>query len=149
MAASAVARRHSYEHHVPFRSAAYRGDWYGAVESHKPATILNCESQQIDIGQLLGDQYPLAREPFCIGQRDIVSPKPVVRSGSFFGEHFERMSNRHRLRIFRLRYDSHKSILGQWTRSPSRGSIGRPPLVRGTMMCVLRVQQGNQNVHIE
>ena len=48
-----------------------------------------------------------------------------------------------------VREHSHESVLGEWTRRPAVGAIVGEPVVGETVVHVVRIEEGDQDIDVE
>jgi hypothetical protein len=109
--------------------ATHGGNRNCLIQGREPPAVLDCERQQIDVGQLLWTKNTHAVEQRGVNNRDIIGPEDVVGYSQLPGESLEHDCNGHLLLVEPLRHDPDEAVLRQRTRRPTIDPIFSPPLL--------------------
>jgi len=120
------------------------------VESRQLPAMGAGQSQEISIGYLPRIQQARGVDALTIEKSEVVRPEFVAGKASQAGNHFgHRRRSSWRVRVPRMSDNPEHAVLGQRTGGPCLSAQCREPFMGPVVLNVRRINQGDQDIHIE
>jgi hypothetical protein len=120
------------------------------IESSQLALMRVSQRQQITVGDVRRVEKTRRVQVFAVQRRYIVRPEGMSGQFSKRSQQIGHSRGRAgRIRISRMADDAQNSVFCQRTRGPSLMSFRRKPGVRAVVQNVGRIDQGDQDVHVQ
>ena len=120
----------------------------GTIEGHQTAAMRGGQAEQVNVSELPVSSRQTEQPGIADG--DVVRPEHMTAAGRERSQ-----SPRDPLRTFGDRLicgilqDANYAVLGERTRRPAGGAMFREPLVGGVVMDVVRIEERDDDVHVE
>ena len=126
----------------------FRGD--ASIKSGELSFVRIGERQKINVGNVSGVQNTRGVHAFPVKQRYVVRPEAMPGQ---FSERNQQLGHDCRrtgtIRISRMSNNTQNPIFGHRASRPSLVPFCRKPAMRALMQHVSRIDQGDQNVHVQ
>jgi hypothetical protein len=119
------------------------------VERDETSFPRDCQTKQIDIGQMLWRGYVIEVENSGIGDRQVVRPKLMIRAGEIFGQKHPCLRRTYPRVRRNLCGNTNKSVLRQRAGRPSTREMPIAPMVSTLVVNMVGLKQCNQKIDIE
>ena len=120
-----------------------------AIERHQPPSPRNRERQEVDVGQLPGTMDARGIDGLRIEKAHFIGPELVVRVrcrlAQALGDHIHRKG----IGITGLRYHANEAVLCEGTARPAIARIRLEPASGRFMERVVRIEQRDEDVHVQ
>lgn len=129
--------------------AAHGGERNASIQCDEPAAILHGKREEIDVGNLTRAEQTASLECLRVDNRNIIGPENVPRPGDLRRQQRQRIRYAARTDVASARKHAQKSVLRQRTTGPAVGLIVSPPRERLAMMDMRRIEEREQDIHVE
>ena len=120
------------------------------VERGQSSLLMNCEPEQVAVGDLLVAEQARTKRSQRFGNPDVCCPKAMRRMLQASSQHFQCVSGRNGApRKCWVRNNTSKPRLSHSASRPTVPRILREPTLRPPVLLVRRPKQGNQHVYVQ
>jgi len=137
------------DNHMSRLSAAHGLERQASSEGYEPPAILDRQTQQINVRDLVGPEDVGSVEQSIVGDGDVVRPERVAGLVKPRAQCGYRLRRRAGLQIARLRHDADKAVLRKRTSCPAACLVVVPPCTCWPVKGMAFIKKGEQGIDVE